>query len=325
MITRTWLDLVGSEYGPGMAQPVDLTHLNVPPVCTMCQSMKTLMTRGSGLGGEPPDQPPQFFGKGAVTAHNVGAAIDIFYHAANDAKRAFGNALVELFVRYRKSLGWGWMAYNSIEFTPTSMGSPGDPHINHIHIDWVNHALTRRSTALSSFQYIDGGGLQTKNVGAQGQDISMTTGAAADRVAPDDFVAAYEALCSGWSADTTKTYQDYTKSDFDDAYAGASGGTDLSWLLGWWTVWDGNYYYYYFDHAGRVVYIETPPRSQAAPTSPHNKGTYEFKPSGDLVLTWNAFAGLDATVETFYNAGPGVTQMNATSSQYSPLVATRRS
>src|SRR5574340_1849739 len=129
MITRTWLDLVGSEYGPDMAQPVDLTHLNVPPICAMCQSMKLLMISGLALGAESPDQPPQFFGKGAVTAHNVGAAIDIFYDAGSDAKRAFANALVELFVRFRKSLGWGWMAYNHIAFTPTNMGAPDDPHI----------------------------------------------------------------------------------------------------------------------------------------------------------------------------------------------------
>jgi hypothetical protein len=40
-------------------------------------------------------------------------------------------------------------------------------------------------------------------------------------------------------------------------------------------------------------------------------------------VNWNALPGLAATVETFYNARPGATQMNANSNQYSPLVATR--
>lgn len=323
MITVTWRDLVGSDYGPDMAQPVDLTHLRTPPICTICRSMQTLMTDGLALGAEKPNQAPQFVGRGAVTAHNVGAAIDIFYDAGDDSKRAFANALVELFIRHRGSLGWGWMAYNHIAFTPSNMGAPDDPHISHIHIDWVNHALTRRSSALASFQYIDGMGLQTKTVGAQGQDVAMSTNAASDRPVPADVVSAYEVLCRGWTADAAQRYQDYAKKDFDDAYVGAASGTDLSWLLGWWTVWDGNYYFYYFDHAGQVVYIETKPKSQAAPSWPHNRGTYAFKPSGELVIHWNALPGLAATVETFYNANPGVTQMNATSNQYSPLVATR--
>jgi len=33
--------------------------------------------------------------------------------------------------------------------------------------------------------------------------------------------------------------------------------TDLSWLYGWWTVWDGSYYFYYFGPNGSVSYIET--------------------------------------------------------------------
>ena len=325
MITVTWRDLVGSDYGPDMDQPVDLTHLNTPAICIMCQTMGVLLRRGVGLGGEPPLQPSEFYGQGAVTAHNVGAAIDIFYHSGYDAKRAFGNALVELFIRYRASVGWGWMAYNRVQFSQTGMGVPDDPHLNHIHIDWVDSGKTLRSKALASFTYNGGQGVKTKTVGSYGQDMAMTTNAAADRAVPSDFADAYEALCSGWSADTASSYQDYKKSDFDDAYAGLAAGTDLDWLLGWWEVWDGNYYYYFFDDGGRVVYIETKPRSSAspAPAAPHNRGSYTFTASGNLVLSWNALAGLAATIETFYNARSGATLMNATSNQYSPLVATR--
>ncbi len=35
--------------------------------------------------------------------------------------------------------------------------------------------------------------------------------------------------------------------------------TDLSWLYGWWKVWDGTYYFYYFGPNGSVSYIETEP------------------------------------------------------------------
>jgi hypothetical protein len=100
---------------------------------------------------------------------------------------------------------------------------------------------------------------------------------------------------------------------------------DQTWLNGWWTVWDGNYYYYFFSPTGQVVYIETPPSSPAAPVSPHNRGTYTFDGAGRLVVTWNALPGLGACIETFYNARRGVTQMNANSNLYSPLVATKMS
>lgn len=326
MKTVTWRDLVGSDYGPGMAQPVDLTHLNTPAICTKCVSMGSLLDRGVTLGGEPPVQHQQFYGRGAVTAHNVGAAIDIFYNSQNDAKRAFGNALVELFIRFRASLGWGWMAYNRVVYLQSRMEpTDGDPHLDHVHIDWVNGDLTKRSKALASFTYNGGQGIQTKTVGGLGQDISMTTNAAADSAVPSDFVAAFEALCSSWSAASVAHYKDYTRDDFDDAYAGVAAGSDLSWLLGWWDVTDGNPYYYYFDHGGRVVYIETKPKSakSPAPIPPHNTGTYTFTAAGQLVLQWRPIGNLAATVETFYNATPNATTMNANSSQYAPLAATR--
>ena len=41
--------------------------------------------------------------------------------------------------------------------------------------------------------------------------------------------------------------------------------SDLSWLLGWWTVWDGSYYYYYFGPNGFVQYVKTEPASSAPP------------------------------------------------------------
>ena len=58
MVTVTWKDLVGSEYEPDMVQPVDLSHLRVPPICTMCTSMGDLLTRGLAKGGVRPTQAP---------------------------------------------------------------------------------------------------------------------------------------------------------------------------------------------------------------------------------------------------------------------------
>ncbi len=58
----------------------------------------------------------------------------------------------------------------------------------------------------------------------------------------------------------------------------------LSWLPGWWTVWDGNYYYYFFDLSGSVVYIESEPQTQGAPASPKSRGTYGFNKAGELVV-----------------------------------------
>jgi len=326
MKTVTWRDLVGSDYGAGMTQPVDLTHLHTPALCAMCVSMGGVLDRTVALGGEPPVQRQQFLGRGAVTAHNVGAAVDIFYNSAIESKRAFGNALVDLFIRFRGSLGWGWMAYNRVVFLQSRMeATDGDPHVDHIHIDWVNGALTTHSTELASFTFNDGSGIKTKTVGGRGQDISMTTNAAADGAVPADFVAAYGALCSGWSAASVARFKDFKREDFDDSYAGAAAGADLSWLLGWWEVTDGTPYWYFFDHAGRVVYIEKAPSSAKAPAPnpPHNTGTYTFDSTGQLILTWRPIGTLAATVETFWNAAPGATQMNANSSQYAPLGATR--
>jgi hypothetical protein len=100
---------------------------------------------------------------------------------------------------------------------------------------------------------------------------------------------------------------------------------DLSWLCGWWKVWDGNDYYYFFEKTGTVVYIETTPTTSGTPPLPKNQGTYSFNKAGQLVVRWRALPGLGPAIETFYNAGRGATQMNANSNLYSPLVATRMS
>jgi hypothetical protein len=100
----------------------------------------------------------------------------------------------------------------------------------------------------------------------------------------------------------------------------------LGWLNGWWKVWDGNTYYYFFGSGGVVQYTKTPPRDTSAPPQrADNHGRYTYTPPNQLVVTWNQVPGEAACQETFYNAAPGCRQMNATSTLYSPLVGTRLS
>jgi len=97
------------------------------------------------------------------------------------------------------------------------------------------------------------------------------------------------------------------------------------WPLGWWKVWDGNTYYYFFGPNGVVQYTKTSPtNTRTPPTQPKNVGRYTYTPPNRLVITWNTVAGAPTNCqETFYNATAGCEQMNATSNLYSPLVATR--
>jgi hypothetical protein len=98
-------------------------------------------------------------------------------------------------------------------------------------------------------------------------------------------------------------------------------------LIGWWKVWDGNTYYYFFGPDDIVKYTKTPPPNPSAPPQrADNHGRYTYTPPSQLVVTWNQVAaGEAACQETFYNAVFGCQQMNATSNIYSPLVATRLS
>jgi Type VI secretion system (T6SS), amidase effector protein 4 len=96
------------------------------------------------------------------------------------------------------------------------------------------------------------------------------------------------------------------------------------WLKGWWKVWDGNTYYYYFGTGGTVMYTKTKPsNTNDRPIRPANTGAFTFAGS-QMVIDWKWISGAEmACRETFYNAAPGCRQMNATSNMYSPLVATR--
>ena len=94
---------------------------------------------------------------------------------------------------------------------------------------------------------------------------------------------------------------------------------EMAWLHGWWTVWDGNTYYYHFDPNGLVRYTKTKPAATAPPPPyPLNTGRYSYSSNGQMELNWDG-----GTQEVFQNAFPNAKTMNATSNRYSPLVATR--
>lgn len=98
----------------------------------------------------------------------------------------------------------------------------------------------------------------------------------------------------------------------------------VNWLKGWWKVWDGSTYYYFFRPDGVVQYTKTKPVNlHAAPVHPKGIGRYSYS-APELVVTWNQVPGAEeACRETFRNALTGCQQMNATSTLYSPLIATR--
>lgn len=107
---------------------------------------------------------------------------------------------------------------------------------------------------------------------------------------------------------------------------GGSKASDApEWPLGWWKVWDGNTYYYFFGDDGVVKSTKTlPSNTRMPPQHANNVGHYSRTPPSHLVITWNKVAGAATSCqETFYNAVADCQQMNATSNLYSPLVAMR--
>ena len=105
----------------------------------------------------------------------------------------------------------------------------------------------------------------------------------------------------------------------------ASTAPTLTWLNGWWKVWDGNTYYYFFGPGGVVQYTKTAPANVSAPPKKAvNIGRYSYSAPTQLLVTWNQVPGVEAACqETFYDAASGCRRMNAKSNLYSPLVATR--
>jgi len=107
------------------------------------------------------------------------------------------------------------------------------------------------------------------------------------------------------------------------ASASASTSTAPEWLVGWWTVYDGNYYYYHFSREGIVNYIKTKPNPKwVPPTTIGNQGTVSSIANGVSVLWKPTEPGGVSTKEDFTRVGwTSTTEMNGRSNKYAPLFA----
>lgn len=97
------------------------------------------------------------------------------------------------------------------------------------------------------------------------------------------------------------------------------------WLQGWWKVYDGNMYYYYFSDQHIVTYIKDEPKNIMAPPvkMPLNEGTVTVSQNSTIVvIDWNPADG-GATKETFTRQPASSENMNGVSNRYAPLFATK--
>lgn len=94
------------------------------------------------------------------------------------------------------------------------------------------------------------------------------------------------------------------------------------WVQGWWTVYDGNNYYYFFHPDGMVNYIKSMPNQKwVPPKTIGNQGAVEVTDHG-LKITWKENGPPPATEEIFTRVNwSSTTEMNGVSNKYSPLFA----
>jgi hypothetical protein len=101
------------------------------------------------------------------------------------------------------------------------------------------------------------------------------------------------------------------------------------WLIGWWEVYDGQYYYYHFAGSGRVTYTKSKVASRTAPVpkAPLNVGKAVMDEAvHGPVVTWAKVAGVaGSTVEKYTRLNwSSETDMNGRSNNYGQLYARRR-
>lgn len=189
----TWDELFGMPYekdlDPAKGIKVDLRKKRPAPFCPMVVSMK------KALGGAVLKVLIEDFGRGAVTPHTAGAALDIHYHANDPDKKAFAHGLIELFIRHRAKLQFGVVLYNNMQFTPSDAVAKTVGHVDHVHIDWIDYSSVVRSKAFTSFKFIDEDGKeQVKNVGDDDQKMKMLWNAGARGGSTTDFETDLAAL-----------------------------------------------------------------------------------------------------------------------------------
>ena len=141
----------------------------------------------------------------------------------------------------------------------------------------------------------------------------------------------YQASCKEYGL-----LPDEQKKDIQDFLLGAVAGnsgdeeektasTVPKWLVGWWTVWDGNYYYYNFTNQFTVTWVWDKPsgRQAPAPKRPENKGKVIVSSTG-VKIVWNPTGSSSSTVETYTRRdGTSETEMSGVSNKFTPLTAKR--
>jgi hypothetical protein len=109
---------------------------------------------------------------------------------------------------------------------------------------------------------------------------------------------------------------DYTTPKLQPGIGDGARPDSAKWLQGWWTVYDGNTYYYYFANQS-VTYTKLKPAGPSAPPpqSPGNTGKLKISAQAPHVtIYWDG-----GTEERFTRAGgTSETDMNGWSSRYSP-------
>jgi hypothetical protein len=110
--------------------------------------------------------------------------------------------------------------------------------------------------------------------------------------------------------------------EIDDA-APAESALVPEWVQGWWAVYDGNQYYYFFSHDGIVNFIKTKPNPKwKPPKTIGNQGKVTMVTNGLSVLWRPTEPGGVATKEDFTRVNwTSTTEMNGVSNKYSPLFA----
>ena len=159
-------------------------------------------------------------------------------------------------------------------------------HGDHIHLDWVDLAQKNSPPLYQSIPYKWSGSANTTGFGA-----ALATAFAAP---PSEPIAPPSVLAMP------------------------------PWLLGWWKVYDGNTYYYFFGPGLEVHYTKTAPAQSVRPAAnPMNKGRCALSGAvqNTVTINWNAADG-GTTRETFTHQGAR-NDMNGTSNRYAPLYAVR--
>lgn len=313
----TWEYMFGRPFD---GQLVDLRKKkNAPALAPAVSSLRELLKKAT----VKPATPSEAWGKGAVTAHNAGAAVDIYYHKNGDRTRAYANGLLSLFIQNRAAIKWGSIEYNQMEFSPVGIKSNAKDteHFNHIHIDWIDYSRVVYSMAFSSFPYIDNDGSQkTKQVGPPGQRMEMYWNDGATSGSFTQFETGLDQLNRNFES-LQADLVSMTTTDFQRLYGWDPRCTlpNPDWLVGWWEVrWRNDRFYYLFDRNGSVRWTQVrPPSDTRMMISSKGLGACSNM-TGNLSILWTT----SGSVERFEKPRDG-SSMKGTWNETEPLTANK--